>query len=29
MKMAITSIEILDGCILCGLCESICPDVFR
>lgn len=27
--MAITEIKILEGCTLCGLCESICPDIFR
>lgn len=21
-------VKILEGCIACGLCESICPDVF-
>jgi ferredoxin len=21
-------VTILDGCIVCGVCESICPDVF-
>ena len=27
--MAISKVKIEDGCVLCGLCESICPDVFR
>ena len=27
--MAITKVWVEEGCTLCGLCESICPDVFR
>lgn len=27
--MAITKVWIEDGCTSCGLCESICPDVFE
>jgi len=27
--MAITKVWIEDGCTSCGLCESICPDVFQ
>jgi ferredoxin len=27
--MAITKVTILDGCISCGVCESICPEVFE
>jgi len=27
--MAIKSTWIIEGCISCGLCESICPDVFE
>lgn len=27
--MAITKVEILEGCISCGVCESICPEVFE
>jgi ferredoxin len=26
--MAITKVWIDEGCNLCGVCESICPDVF-
>ncbi len=26
--MAITKVWVEEGCTLCGLCESICPDVF-
>lgn len=26
--MAIKKVWIEDGCTACGLCESICPDVF-
>lgn len=27
--MAITKVWIIDGCISCGLCEQICPEVFE
>jgi len=27
--MPITNVWIIDGCISCGLCESICPEVFE
>ncbi len=27
--MAITKIWIEDGCTSCGLCEEICPEVFK
>jgi len=27
--MAIKKVWIEDGCTSCGLCEDICPDVFR
>ena len=27
--MAITSVWIEDGCTSCGLCESLCPEVFE
>ena len=27
--MAITKVSVEEDCTLCGLCESICPDVFR
>ncbi len=27
--MAITMVWIEDGCTSCGLCEDICPEVFR
>lgn len=27
--MAITKVEIIEGCISCGVCESICPEVFE
>jgi len=27
--MAITKVWIEDGCISCGLCSDICPDVFE
>jgi len=27
--MAITKVWIEEGCIACGSCEQICPDVFR
>jgi len=27
--MAINKVWIEDGCTSCGLCESICPDVFQ
>ena len=25
----INKVKILDGCTLCGLCEQICPEVFK
>jgi len=27
--MAISKVWIIDGCISCGLCSEICPDVFE
>ena len=27
--MAIAKVEILDGCISCGICEQTCPEVFE
>jgi ferredoxin len=27
--MAIRKVWIEEGCIACGLCEEICPDVFK
>lgn len=27
--MAIQNVWIIDGCISCGLCSEICPDVFE
>lgn len=27
--MAITKVWIEDGCTACGLCEDICPEVFK
>jgi ferredoxin len=27
--MAINSVWIIEGCISCGLCEDICPQVFK
>ncbi len=27
--MAITNVWIEEGCTACGLCEEICPEVFR
>ena len=27
--MAITKVWIEEGCIACGLCENICPEVFK
>ncbi|HNS30800.1 MAG: ferredoxin [Tenuifilaceae bacterium] len=27
--MAITKVWIEDGCTSCGLCEEICPEVFK
>lgn len=26
--MALKSVEIIEGCIACGLCVEICPEVF-
>lgn len=28
-KMAITKVWIIEGCISCGLCSDISPEVFR
>ena len=27
--MAITKVTINEGCISCGVCESVCPEVFE
>lgn len=27
--MAISKVTIEDGCISCGVCESVCPEVFK
>lgn len=27
--MAISKVTIDDGCISCGVCESVCPEVFK
>jgi ferredoxin len=27
--MAITKVTIEDGCIACGVCEQVCPEVFK
>ncbi|KAF0133854.1 MAG: ferredoxin [Candidatus Saganbacteria bacterium] len=27
--MAINNVAIEDGCITCGVCESVCPEVFE
>jgi ferredoxin len=27
--MALKKVEIIDGCIACGLCAEICPEVFE
>jgi ferredoxin len=27
--MAISKVEIVDGCISCGICEQSCPEVFE
>ena len=27
--MSVSSVKILDGCTLCGICEQICPEVFK
>ncbi|MBU0572941.1 MAG: ferredoxin [Candidatus Margulisbacteria bacterium] len=27
--MSLSSVKIISGCTLCGLCEQICPDVFE
>ena len=27
--MAINNVWIVEGCISCGLCSDLCPDVFR
>lgn len=26
---AVTRVTIVEGCIICGLCEDTCPEVFR
>ena len=27
--MAISKITIEEGCIVCGVCETVCPEVFK
>jgi ferredoxin len=27
--MAISKVTIEDGCIACGVCETVCPEVFK
>jgi len=27
--MAISKVWIIEGCISCGLCEELCPEVFK
>jgi ferredoxin len=27
--MAISKVTIEDGCIVCGVCETVCPEVFK
>lgn len=27
--MALKEVQIIEGCISCGLCSDICPEVFR
>lgn len=27
--MAISKVTIEDGCIACGVCEQVCPEVFK
>jgi ferredoxin len=27
--MVISKVTIEDGCIVCGVCETICPEVFK
>jgi ferredoxin len=27
--MAISKVTIDDGCIVCGVCETVCPEVFK
>ena len=27
--MAISKVEIIEGCTVCGLCEQACPEVFE
>lgn len=27
--MALKKVEIIEGCIACGLCSDICPEVFE
>lgn len=29
MKKKITGVKIVPGCISCGTCEAVCPDVFE
>jgi ferredoxin len=27
--MAVSKVTIEDGCIVCGVCEQVCPEVFK
>ena len=27
--MSVSAVKIIEGCTLCGLCEQICPEVFK
>ena len=29
IEMALSKVWIVDGCISCGLCSDLCPEVFR